>query len=280
MHQQQHYPVRLLCDTLNVPVSSFYYQPKLPTDQSLPALRATIEVKAAEQPTYGYRRIHALLRREGTAVNRKRVQRLMQEMALQVKQTRLRPRTTNSQHGLPRYPNRVQNRTITQPDEVWVADLTYIFLERETVYLAVLMDVFTRCIRGWYLSRSLDRHLTLTALKRALATHCPHIHHSDQGVQYAATDYVALLQEHGVLVSMAQVGEPTQNGHAERLIRTLKEEAIALTEYRDFTDAYARIGQFIEEVYNHKRIHSALGYLTPAEFEQHWHLAQATASHK
>jgi transposase InsO family protein len=279
MHQQHHYPVRLLCDTFDLAVSSFYYQPKPPAAPAL-SLRAAIEVKAAEQPTYGYRRLHALLRREGAVVNHKRVQRLMQQMGLQVKRSRARPRTTNSQHSLPRYANLVQNRTITQPDEVWVADLTYVYLTRETVYLAVLMDVFTRRIRGWYVSRSLDRQLTLTALRRALATHCPHIHHSDQGVQYAAFEYVTLLKEKGVLISMAQVGEPTQNGYAERLIRTLKEEAIALTEYRDFTDAYARIGQFMDDVYNHKRIHSALGYLTPAEFEQHWHLAQAIAPNK
>jgi putative transposase len=138
------------------------------------------------------------------------------------------------------------------------------------VYLAVIMDVYTRAIRGWYLGRSLDQTLTLTALERALATHVPDIHHSDQGVQYAATRYVALLEQHGVHISMAAVGKPEENGFAERLIRTIREEEVQLTDYADYHDAYTHMGQFLEDVYNHKRIHSALGYLTPAEFEAEW----------
>lgn len=151
-------------------------------------------------------------------------------------------------------------------------DITYVRLQRDFVYLAVLMDVYTRAIRGWELSRHLDQTLTRTALKRALATgHVPTIHHSDQGVQYAATAYVARLEQLGTRISMAEPGEPQQNGYAERLMRTIKEEEVALTEYRDFADAYAQIGRFLEEVYQHKRIHSALGYLTPAEFEAAYH---------
>ena len=211
----------------------------------------------------------AQLRREGVGpVNGKRVRRLIGELGLASHAPVRRCRTTNSDHPYPRYPNLVAGLVVSQPDMVWVADITYVRLQREFVYLAVLMDVYTRAIRGWELSRHLDQALTLTALERAVATgHQPGIHHSDQGVQYAATAYVARLEHLGAQISMAEQGEPRQNGYAERLMRTIKEEEVALTEYRDFADAYAQIGRFLDEVYQHKRIHSALGYLTPAEFE-------------
>src|SRR5262249_20127273 len=154
-----------------------------------------------------------------------------------------RCRTTNSDPPYPRYPNLVAGLVVTQPDAVWVADLTYARLQRDFVYLAVLMDVYPRAIRGWELSRHLDQALTLAALERALRSgHVPAIHHSDQGVQYAATAYVARLDQVGAQISMAEVGEPRQNGYAERLVRTIKEEEVALTEYRDFADAYTQIG--------------------------------------
>ncbi len=140
------------------------------------------------------------------------------------------------------------------------------------------MDVYPRAIRGWELSRHLDQALTLTALQRAVAVgHVPTIHHSDQGVQYAATAYVERLAQLGVQISMAEQGEPRQNGYAERLMRTIKEEEVALTEYRDFADAYVQLGHFLDEVYQHKRIHSALGYLTPAEFESTWRVERLGA---
>ena len=185
-------------------------------------------------------------------------------MGLQRPVKRRKTRTTNSQHDFPRYPNRVGGMDITRPDQVWVADITYIR------YLAVIMDVHTRAVRGCYLSRSLDRELTLTALRRALVDRVPDIHHSDQGVQYACGDYTDLLREHGVQISMAAVGKPEDNGYAERLMRTIKEEEVDLSEYADFHDAYRSIGRFLDEVYTQKRIHSALGYLAPAEFEENW----------
>jgi putative transposase len=151
--------------------------------------------------------------------------------------------------------------------------LFYVRLHREFVYRAVLLDVFTRGIRGWYLGRSLSQELTLSALQRALAQRLPEIHHSDQGVQYAATGYVQLLEEAGVRISMAEVGQAWQNGYAERIMRTIKEEEVDLSEYQDYWDAYWQMGQLLEDVYMKKRIHSSLGYLTPVEFENQW-LAQ------
>lgn len=268
----QDYPKRTICAVLDLARSTCYYRPQPPDDETL---QAAIRDVAGQFPTYGYRRVTAELRRREWKVNRKRVARLMAEMGLQAKSQPKKRRTTNSAHDLPRYPNLVQDVLITRSDQVWVADLTWIHLQREDVYLAVLMDVFTRAIRGWYLSRSLDHTLTCTALARALQTHLPEIHHSDQGVQYAAHEYTDLLRQHGVEISMAEVGEAWQNGYAERLIRTIKEEEVDLSDYEDYHDAYRQIGQFLEDVYMHKRVHSSLGYLTPAEFETQWHLASA-----
>ena len=148
------------------------------------------------------------------------------------------PRTTDSSHPYPRFPNLVEGLEAKRPDQVWVADITYIRLRKEFVYLSVLMDVFTRCIRGWHLGRSLEQELTLTALSRAFERGCPEIHHSDQGVQYAATAYVDMLKAREVKISMASVGEPEENGYAERLMRTIKEEEVDLSEYEDFGDAH------------------------------------------
>jgi len=157
------------------------------------------------------------------------------------------------------------------PEQVWVCDITYVHLHNGFVYLAVIMDVFTRGIRGWHLGRELDHTLTLTALRRALARYpAPQIHHSDQGVQYAATAYTEVLQATQVQISMAERGEAWQNGYAERLIRTIKEEEVDLSEYLDYHDACRQLGRFLDDVYAHKRIHSSLGYLTPAEFEAQW----------
>ena len=277
MSLQGDYPVKMICDVLDCSRSSIYYHSQAGADG---ALRSAIERLAAEWVTYGYRRITKMLQREGWVVNHKRVQRLMGEMGISQKRKRSKPRTTNSQHSYPRYPNRVQSLTIRYPEQVWVADITYVQLGKGHVYLAVIMDVYTRAIRGWQLSRNLDaQSLTIAALKRAIQTHCPSIHHSDQGWQYACWDYVNLLREHQIQISMASIGEPRENGYAERLMRTLKDEEINLSEYNDFEDAYQRIGQFIEDVYMKKRIHSSLGYLTPQEFEYHYHEQQLAVVH-
>lgn len=273
------YPLAVVCQTLGIPRSSVYARQHADAHAVDPELQAHIERIAGQWPTYGYRRVTAQLRREGASVvNGKRVRRLMGELGLAGRPAPRRCRTTNSDHPYPRYPNLVAELTITRPDTVWVADITYVRLQRDFVYLAVLMDVYTRAIRGWELSRHLDQALTLSALERAVAAgHQPGIHHSDQGVQYAATAYVARLNQLGAQISMAEQGEPRQNGYAERLMRTIKEEEVALTEYRDFADAYAQIGRFLVEVYQRKRIHSALGYLTPAEFEAAYHARLLTS---
>jgi putative transposase len=269
------FPVEWLCDVVGLPRSSFYY-PAHPREDT--TLQEQIRTLCGTWPTYGVRRMTAQVRREYQRVNRKRVRRVMRAMGLTRKNRRKRRRTTQSDHHFPRYPNLVQGLTVTHPDQVWVADLTYVQLQVECVYLAVIMDVFTRTIRGWHVSRSLDQELTLTALRRALQTHGAEIHHSDQGMQYAASAYVDLLGAHGIAPSMAERGEATQNGYAERLIRTIKEEEVHLSEYRDYFDALTRLGRFLDDVYMCKRIHSALGYLTPAEFEQQWRAQQSMCS--
>ena len=272
----QDYPVTVVCDVLECARSSYYRRPTERPEEA--ELKEAIKAVAAEWPTYGYRRITAQLRRQDRLVNHKRVQRLMRLMGIQAKTKRKKRRTTNSEHDFPRYPNLVQGLEIVRPEQVWVSDITYVCLRYDFVYLAVIMDVFTRGIRGWHLGRSLDHSLTLTALQRALAKHpAPEIHHSDQGVQYAATAYIQILQDANVQISMAEAGEAWQNGYAERLIRTIKEEEVDLSEYIDYNDAYRQLGRFLDDVYMHKRIHSSLGYLTPAEFEEQWRKEQALA---
>jgi putative transposase len=268
------YPIRVVCRLLRVPRSSVYYAAHAVPDEEAMLKTVLVEV-AGEWPTYGYRRLTAMMRRLGWSVNGKRVRRWMDELNIHGAPPTRTKRTTNSNHSYPRYPNLVQDLEITRPDQVWVADITYIRLRREFVYLAVLMDVFTRNIRGWHLGRDLDQGLTLAALERALVVAVPHIHHSDQGVQYAATAYVNRLKNLNVNLSMAAVGEPRENGYAERLMRTIKEEEVDLSEYRDFADAHRQITRFLDDVYNVKRIHSALGYLTPREFEEQWRTERA-----
>jgi putative transposase len=263
------YPVSLLCNLLGVSRSSYYYA-MIRSDER--EVRRAMEKLAAEFPTYGSRRLAAQIRRDPykLIVNRKRVQRIMQELGIKCRVKRRTVHTTDSRHCFPRYPNLVRDLEIISPDQVWVADITYIKLREEFIYLAIIMDVYTRIIRGWRLSLGLGVDLTLGALGKALSRASPQIDHSDQGVQYAATDYTERLRSIGTKISMAEVGESAQNGYAERVIRTIKEEEVYLNEYADLPDAERQIGRFINEVYLTKRIHSSLGYLTPAEFEAVW----------
>ena len=259
----------MACRVLSLPRSSYYYRAHIKPENEL---QEAIRDVAGQYPTYGTRRITHQLRRPPYRhpVGRKRIQRLMRSMSLLRPVKRVKICTTNSEHGFPRFRNLMEGVAVSHPDQVWVADITYIRLKQSFIYLAVLMDVFTRAIRGWHLSRSLDQNLTLNALQEALNQHCPEIHHSDQGIHYAFKNYIQLLQTHQVQISMAGVGKPEENGYAERLMRTIKEEEVELSEYNDLDDAREQIGQFLEEVYMTKRIHSALGYATPTEFEALW----------
>jgi len=260
------YGVRPLCEWLEVTPSSYYYQPAGEDDG---ALLVRIEDVLADYPTYGYRRVSVELGRRGAAVNHKRVWRVMAGNDLLQQMVR-GVRTTDSRHGYRRYPNLLQDCQVVRPDQVWCADITYIHLPKQYVYLAILLDVFTRSIRGWSLGPSLASELAVQALQAGLRQGRPEIHHSDQGVQYAATGYVEQLQTLGVQISMAAAGQPEQNPYAERVIRTIKEEEVYLNDYRDLREAQENLGYFIEAVYQTKRIHSALGYLTPSEFEAQW----------
>lgn len=241
-------------------------------------LRAQIQDIALEHPYYGYRRITFELRNRGTTVNRKRVLRLMHEDNLIRVKTLFKPQTTNSNHTLRVYPNLTRGLEVTGLNQIWVADITYIRLEREFVYLAAVLDRFSRRCVGWALSRYIDTQLTLDALDKALA--CRQgtnlsglIHHSDQGVQYASREYVERLKEHGIQPSMSRRGNPYDNAYAESFMKTLKYDEVHMQEYMNFDDAYRNIRTFIEEVYNAKRLHSSIGYTTPNECEKRANLS-------
>jgi putative transposase len=254
---------QVLCEALDCPRSSYYYE--APTADEVPLVEA-IEQIMLRFPFYGYRRLTAELGRQGWQVNEKAVRRVMKAMGVKGKVGQVKI-TTDSRHGFTRYPNLIRSLTAASPDHIWVADITYIRLADRFIYLAVVLDVYTRAVRGWFLAKSLSQTLSVEALKRALKRGVPKIHHSDQGVQYAAKGYTQLLTDHGIEISMSEPGCPTQNAFAERFMRTFKEEHVDYSDYRDFDDARHQIGQWIEDVYTTQRIHSALDYLTPAEFE-------------
>lgn len=276
LHEWHHCSIRQACELVGLPRSTYHYhRHKADEGQLVSDLK---EVTGQHIP-YGTRRVRSQLRRSpyGYCLNRKRVQRIMRQEGLLRPVKRRKIRTTNSDHPYPRYANLVKELEICVPEQVWVCDITYVRLGTGFVFLAIVMDVFTRLIRGWQLSLDMGQELTLTTLRMALSDHVPQIHHSDQGVQYAAHEYIDLLNDHQIQISMAAVGEAEENGYAERLMRTIKEEEVDLSEYRNFMDAKTQIGRFIEDVYNHKRIHSSLGYLTPAEFEAAWQASRPEA---
>lgn len=248
-----------------------YYRGREPDGETSMSLRDLVQQIALEWPAYGYRRITAELQRRGEQVNRKRVLRLMREDNLLVLRKRRFVHTTNSDHRLPIYPNLVPDLMITGCDQLWVADITYIRLRREFIYLAVILDAFSRRVIGWALERTLETELALAALRMALAGREPTpemVHHSDRGVQYASADYTALLKEHSIRVSMSRRGNAYDNAQAESFMKTLKYEEVYLREYETMVEARTSISHFLETVYNQKRLHSALGYMPPVEFEQ------------
>jgi transposase InsO family protein len=264
--------VERMCALAGVSRAGFYrFPPDPPKPDPDLELRDALQRIALEFPSYGWPRMTAELKRRGWAVNHKRVYRLMRQDNLLCLRRRKFVVTTDSDHGLPVYPNLARALVVTGLDQLWVADLTYIRLELEFVYLAVILDAFSRRVIGWALDRTLEAALTLQALRQALVRRRPTpglVHHSDRGVQYASRDYTQLLQDHGIQISMSRKANPWDNAACESFIKTLKYEEVYRTEYRDLAEARASIGMFLEKVYNQKRLHSALGYLPPVEFER------------
>ena len=226
---------------------------------------------ALEFPAYGYRRITIELQHRGFDINHKRVLRMMRQDNLLCVRRRAFAMTTDSRHNLPVYPNLARGLRVEAMNQLWIADITYIRLRTEFVYLAVVLDAFSRRVIGWALGRTLEAKLAVAALRMAMDQRKPAaglVHHSDRGVQYASEEYTAVLKEHQVEISMSRRGNPYDNAACESFMKTLKHEEVYRNEYRDLADALALIGEFIDGVYNAKRLHSALGYLSPEQFEQ------------
>jgi transposase InsO family protein len=265
-------PLERLCGLAGVSRAGYYRWQDAPpaVDQDLD-LRDEIQRIALESTSYGWPRITAELRRRGWVANHKRVYRIMREDNLLCLRRRKFVVTTSSNHNLRVYPNRARGMVLTGLDQLWVADITYIRLETEFVYLAVVLDAYSRRVIGWALDRTLEDELTLAALRMALERRIPApglVHHSDRGVQYASNDYTGLLKDHQIDISMSRKANPWDNASCESFMKTLKYEEVHRQEYRDLAEARASIKHFLERVYNQKRLHSALGYRPPVEFEQ------------
>lgn len=280
-------PLSRACAALGLARAAVYrWQPAELTAASIAEmeLRHAMQEVALDMPSYGYRRIHASLLRLGFNINHKRVLRLMHQDNLLCLRRKKFVRTTDSQHNLPVFGNLVPDLEVTGINQLWVADITYVRLLHEFVFLAVVLDVYSRRCIGWAMAHHLRAELAVQALKMALGTRrlgaeLPGlVHHSDRGTQYASRDYTRLLTDHGIRISMSRPGNPYDNAFAESFIKTLKYEEVHLWEYESMKQAMSRISLFIEQVYNTKRLHSALGYCTPVEFEQAHIIAGGTAS--
>jgi putative transposase len=267
-----HLSLSRMCATLSLSRSDYYrWQGDILAAEDDLELRDEIQRIALEMNAYGYRRITAELRRRGVVVNHKRVLRLMREDNLLCLRKRKFIRTTDSNHGLAVYPNLARELVLSGIDQLWVSDITYIRLLREFIYLAVILDAFSRRCIGWALGRTLQSQLAVEALRMALdrrGAKAGLVHHSDRGVQYASLEYTNLLKENDIFISMSRRGNPYDNAKAESFMKTLKMEEVYLYEYESMAEARSRIGYFLEAVYNQKRLHSALGYVPPAEFEE------------
>jgi len=264
--------VQRMCELAQVSRAGFYRRAEAaPRAGDETELRDAVQRAALEWPAYGSRRITHELRRQGWRVNRKPVQRLMRQDNLLVLRKRKFVVTTDSRHGLAIYPNLAPTLVLSGTNQLWRADITYLRLAEEFIYLAVILDAYSRRVIGWALDRTLEDSLTITALEMALAERgAPPglVHHSDRGVQYASKDYTDMLHRHGINISMSRLGNPWDNAAVESFMKTLKHEEVDRSEYRDLADAADRIGEFLEQVYNQRRLHSALDYCSPAEFER------------
>jgi transposase InsO family protein len=275
MISQKEVPISTGCASLGVSRRTYYYNLKeRRIDKSDKAITDSILDIASEFQKYGYRRITAELHRMGQPINHKKVLRIMREENILCKpKKKFRISTTDSDHNYPIYPNLAKDIVLTWINQFWVADITYVHLLHECVYLAVIIDVFSRKCIGWELSKRIDAEMVLNALDMAIRSRVHLgidglIHHSDQGVQYACDEYVDRLKDLGIQISMSRKGNPYDNAFAESFMKTLKAEEVYLKEYKTFDEAYNNIKQFIEIVYNKKRLHSSIGYVPPDEFEQ------------
>jgi transposase InsO family protein len=271
MQMQGGLTIRESCASADVSRASYYrnWRQRKPKDEEV-ALRDAIQRLALKERHNGYRRIGRLLKREGWVINHKRVLRLMrQDNLLSIRRRRFVV-TTDSEHGWRVYPNLARRMVVHDVNQLWVADITYVRLQREFIYLAVIVDVYSRRVVGWSISRELGSELAQQALESALMKRRPApglVHHSDRGVQYACSNYVGRLESCGITISMSRPGNPYDNAWAESFMKTLKVEEVDGRRYRDFDHAESCIGTFIEEVYNRQRLHSALDYRSPMEFE-------------